>query len=397
MLVAIASVAVFGAASLAVDLGAAWAEKAKARGAVDAAALAASDVAAGGGDAAAAAGTYASNNGFASPTVHAPPSTGPYAGSANCVEVVVQDQIPTIFGGVLGRSQIAVSARAVACASTGSGPCALCVLSPSMTAALSGTGNGSVTVRNGEVRVNSTAATAARLTGNGSVTATAISGPAAPGGFKTVGNARFQPTPVQQTAVPDPLASLPACPSSSCPTTQQADVSITGNGSSTISPGVYGSISVTGNGSITLQPGTYVITRSLSITGNGNITGNGVALYLACSSYPTACTAGQSGATMTLTGNGSYRVSAPTSGTYKGLSVFADRNNAASSSLTGNGSSFGGTLYLRSGGLTLTGNGGTLNSLVVIDHVTFTGNGALVLDRQGATNVAVPGASTLVE
>src|ERR1019366_1615640 len=101
-----------------------------------------------------------------------------------------------------------------------------------------------------------------------------------------------------------------------------------------------GSISASGNGDLTLNPGTYIITGSLSLTGNGNLIANGVTLYFACAAYPSPCSTGQSGANFTLTGNGSMTLSAPTSGVFQGLSIFADRNNTANDALTGNGYGF---------------------------------------------------------
>ena len=178
-----------------------------------------------------------------------------------------------------------------------------------------------------------------------------------------------------------------------CPTTVQSDVQLTGNESTTINPGIYHSISLTGNGSLTMNPGTYIITGSLSLTGNGSLVANGVTFYFACSAYPTPCTTAQSGATFSLTGNGSITVSAPTSGAFQGLSIFADRNNGASDSLTGNGSAFGGTVYLKSGALTLTGNGQTLNSRVIVNTVTLTGNGSINIDATSSANLTISSVS----
>lgn len=257
--------------------------------------------------------------------------------------------------------------------------CALCVLSPSASPSLSVTGNGTVSV-NGSIAVNSTGKPAASLTGNGSVTGTRIGGP---GEFKVTGNGRFSPTPVTQSAVPDPLAPLPECPGagtpSACPTNQIANVALTGNGSATVSPGIYQSISVTGNGKLTLNPGTYVITGSFSLSGNGSITGSGVTLNFACSAYPTPCGAGQSGASFSLTGNGTVNLAAPTSGVFQGITIFVDRNDTASDTLTGNGSTMEGTIYATACNLTLTGNGNLLIGRLIVKTLTLAGNGSVTI------------------
>jgi len=127
-----------------------------------------------------------------------------------------------------------------------------------------------------------------------------------------------------------------------------------------LNPGVYYDIKVTDDGSIIMNPGTYIITGYLQLLdgpdGPGKITANGVTLYFACPSssppYWQACTAGTGnqngsgpGGYLNLTGadvsttngwnpdsnphtlRGTYTLSAPTSGTFKGLTIFYDRQN----------------------------------------------------------------------
>ena len=302
--------------------------------------------------------------------------------------------VKTHFASIIGISSLQVSASAVGGIS-GTGPCDLCVLSPTASYALSGTGNASFNVMNGAVVVNSTGSPAASLTGSpaASLTAVRIGGPAAPSRFTTTGNATYNPTPVTENPVSDPLASIPMCPGagtpSPCPTTVQTNVILNANQSQTISPGIYNSISASGNGNLTMNPGTYIITGSLSFTGNGNLIGNGVTLYFACAEYPSPCSNGESGATFALTGNGIMTMSAPTSGVFQGLSIFADRNNTASDSLTGNGSGFSGTIYQKSGNLTLTGNGQTLNSRVIVNTVALVGNGSININATSNANVTI--------
>ena len=75
-----------------------------------------------------------------------------------------------------------------------------------------------------------------------------------------------------------------------------------------------------------MAAGTYVVTGSISVS--GTLLGTtGVTVFLACTTYPTACSSGSSGAQFTV--NGTMTLSPPTTGTYTGLTVFADRNNQA--------------------------------------------------------------------
>lgn len=129
-----------------------------------------------------------------------------------------------------------------------------------------------------------------------------------------------------------------------------------------INPGVWYDLSVDDDGGIIMNPGIYIITGYLQLIdgphGPGSITGNGVMLYFACpdtvppywKNCPTGGGTGNqngsgpggflnlTGANLTTTGNwspefsphslaGSYNLTAPTSGPYKGLLVFYDRQN----------------------------------------------------------------------
>jgi len=356
-------------------------------------------------------------------TVNTPPLSGAYAGDSSAVEVIISRQMATLLIGVLGKNTITISARAVARAIPGVTKCVLCVLDPIADGALRASGNGSVTVNGGGVVVDSDASDAAVLIGNGSVTVTdallatriGIVGPSGGGSCtQTTGNAAFNPgANCGVTSVPDPLSGLvpPALPGPSL-----GSVSLSGNSSQRINPGIYSSLQVSANGSLTLNPGIYVLTggsSALSLSGNGSIVGNGVVVYFACSDYPAPCSsAGQAGAGLSLSGNGSYQLTAPTAATctdlpatcpYLGLSIFYDRHDTSTLSLTGNGSdNLTGTIYAKSAPATLDGNGGTfqLNSFVVVDTVSLTGNGSIDLSfsqNQNSQAGGSPGAANLVE
>ena len=112
----------------------------------------------------------------------------------------------------------------------------------------------------------------------------------------------------------------------------------------------------------------------------GAVIGNGVTLYFACSGYPTGCTPGQVGASFQLSGNGALQLTPPSLGLFAGITIFVDRNNSATSLLSGNGTSFYGTIYMKSGTLQLSGNGNALHSNIVVDQIKLSGNGSLLID-----------------
>ena len=60
------------------------------------------------------------------------------------------------------------------------------------------------------------------------------------------------------------------------------------------------------------------------------------------------------------------QLSPPTSGPFAGITIMYDRNNTATSKLSGNSNGFGGAIYMPAGQLQLTGNGGTLRSRVIV-------------------------------
>jgi len=396
VLFALAIVVLFLFVAFAIDAANARQQRRQAQNAADAAALAGTDALPDVNAAVAAVKRYAWSNFGIDPTTGwsgcSDANALPYRpdGTDSCVSFDSQTSptrtrvrmpvrhVRTFLAVVAGFSSMNVSAGAVA-ERRQSGKCALCVLGPTGQT-LTGTGNGNVTVTGGSIVVDSVGGPAAKLTNNGNVSGDTVGGPAAPGGFVTTGHGAFLPAPTDQPPVPDPLAGIPACPAAApCSSlTNQADVKVSG-GSQTIDPGIYRDISVSGSGAITLNPGVYVVTHQLTATGNGPFVAHGVTIYLACPNYPNPCNPNTGGATYALTGNGSLDITPPTSGPFQGLSIFADRNNSGTIAITGNGSTFSGTVYAKSGSLVLTGNGSGLymDSMVVVNDATVTGNGSI--------------------
>ena len=254
------------------------------------------------------------------------------------------------------------------------GPCAICVLGPGF--AFDGQ-NGDITVTGGGVVVNADPSTgyAAYLNPNGHVRVTAAEGIGGPGAPSKWYGAGFDPDPITKAPVDDPLAALPMCPNAACPTNAATASTYT------LNPGVYTSIT----GSHKLNPGTYVIKTEVRLSGNDVLIGNGVTLFFACSNYPNPCSdlsaGNRDGARIRATGNGAVLLTAPTSGTYQGLTIFADRENTSTFTFRGNGTNengsaeaSSGTLYMKSGTLDLRGNGYTLASQIITGQMTMQGN-----------------------
>jgi hypothetical protein len=245
------------------------------------------------------------------------------------------------------------------------GNAGIIVLSPSAGGALTMTGNGGIQVIGGNVQVDSNSKSALQMTGNGNITANNIN---IVGGDSFTGNAGV--TGKLTTGAPtvaDPLASVPQPQEG----TNLGTVTLTGNGSQTLSPGYYsGGITMTGNGALTLNPGVYMLGGAgINLTGNGSLTANGVMLFVTGTGK------------VNLTGNGAVNITPADSGNYQGISIFQDRSDSAGATLTGNGNmSIGGVLYMSDSALTLTGNGASLGSEIIANKLTMTGNGNITVD-----------------
>jgi CSLREA domain-containing protein len=170
----------------------------------------------------------------------------------------------------------------------------------------------------------------------------------------------------------DPLGGLPL-PSVSGLTNYGA-VSVSGNNTQTLSPGIYTSIQISGKASVTLNPGTYIIEGGgLSVSGSGNLSGSGVTIFNAGSQYNGTTDGGTFGS-ISIGGQGTITLSAPTSGVYAGVTIFQSRANSKALALGGSGTAtITGTVYAAAANAGLSGNAQVTGSLVV-STLTVSGN-----------------------
>ena len=189
------------------------------------------------------------------------------------------------------------------------------VLDPSAGGVLTLSGNAAINLP-GEVFVNSSSSSAITASGNAKLQATQID---VHGHVQRSGNATLSPAPMIAAPVSlDPFASL-AQPDTTGLVSYGSAV-FGGSASGTIYPGIYSQISVSGNARLILSCGTYIIEGGgLSVSGNASISGTNVTIFNSGSKYP--ITGGAYGS-ITLSGNGSYALSPPTSGTYAGIVIF---------------------------------------------------------------------------
>ncbi|MEX0426434.1 pilus assembly protein TadG-related protein [Nocardioides sp. DS6] len=397
LIVAMLAVVLFVLCAFVVDLGNARDQRRQAQNAADAAALAAANVlyASGTSDiaaATAAAKAYAASNfGVTSAqwagcvdSAALPGSSGTpcisfnSATSPTTVRVVIPTKrVATPFAQVIGTSSVDVNGIAQATVQPGGRvECGLCV-----------TGDGSHDIQNGNITISGASAYfngSLDANQNGSVVVTgegsriSIEGSVSPKGT-------FSPTPsTSQPHIPDPLASLTLPPRS------MADLHVVSGSACLGGPGIYlDSFQFSQVSDCQLAPGLYVLAGSGQEreSGQTRVTAHGVTFFFTCKNATAhtarACNSnggsGEQGAGFLMTGNASLTVTAPTSGELQGLAILSDRNNTSTFGFRGNGSDPStGTIYAASGTLDYRGNGSgpALDSLTVVNSLTFSGNNA---------------------
>ncbi len=312
-------------------------------------------------------------------TVNIPPSSGPFAGKVGYAETILVYSLPRGFSSIFGSGSLPIKARSVARGMWVPFNNGIIVLDPTRSGSLTDNGNGTVTVTGANIVIDSNSASAAKVIGNGSVTAPEIVITGRPGDV-TTGHGKFVGG-IDSGANPtvDPLLYLPTPDPSTLTTARSSKLSLTDASAAALVPGVYvGGISLSGDASATLSPGIYYMKGGgFSMSGNGTLTGAGVMIYN-----------DSGGGNISISGNGAITLSPPTSGTYKGITLFQDRKSTAAVSVTGNGAmNLTGTLYVPHATLSVTGNGSTnvLGSQYISYDLTVSGNGSVNVVWTAAT------------
>lgn len=143
-------------------------------------------------------------------------------------------------------------------------------------------------------------------------------------------------------------------------------------------PGCYGTISV--QGTLTLQPGTYYLANGANNAGL-QVGAQGHLICTGCTFVLTST--GNNYATMDINGGAEVDISAPTSGTYSGITIYRDSRAAASNQccqINGNSnSSLSGAFYFPNDTLTFNGTAGmTLNCFQMVGlRLSFSGNATI--------------------
>jgi hypothetical protein len=248
---------------------------------------------------------------------------------SNALQVITPPiNVQYAFAPVLGKATNSIKALAAA----GVGPaapnnCVLCLLDTGGANRLAAIGPGDITAAGGGIVVNSDNPTALVSVG-GDIVANQIR---VVGGFSdSAGGGALLPTPeAGGPPAVDPLGDLPTPDELTLPLVVRSDTALTFPADDILQPGIYTSVTVTNGATLTLEEGVYVFRTTAGLTIQDDATvvssGNGVTIFLACSSYPAPCSG--LGARFRVEDNGRFLATPSTDGDYAGLSVFADRGN----------------------------------------------------------------------
>ncbi len=331
IVIALAAVILFGFAALAIDGSMVFSDKRNAQNAADTSALAAALARTRSQDYNTAAQTRATSNGYDNgtlndvvvATVNTPSGACPSTGKD--ITVTITSIVNTSFARVFGWAQFTnvVNATARSCDfyQTGGTPLyAGSAIYSTKTGSCNGandssllmSGSGNLQVWGGDMGSGSTDPNCLNFKGgqtqlkkqeSGTACADIVSAASSGGTFKNVSGQDGCGAKVYNQSFAAP----------------PADIGITCAGNATLSgstlnPGNFTGV-FPGNGVSTLSPGTYCVNGDFRLNGGQKLTGNGVTIVM-------------STGTLLWNGGSEVNLSAPTSGTYKGLLIYAPPSNS---------------------------------------------------------------------
>jgi len=250
-------------------------------------------------------------------SVNRPPLSGPNASNPNAIEVLISQQQPRLFSGVLMSGPLTIAARAVATTAAANVACIL-GLDPTAAATVMLVNNSVLPDPNCGVASNSSHPQGVTVNNNASVSAPITSH----GGILAANNAFLLGSPNLTNAPPiaDPYASANAGTPPPCTTQNGTGIN---NGTRTLRPDVVvGGVGMahfctgfnfTNNFQVTLEPGVYFVDTRFIIQNNAVLRGDGVTLVI------------NGNYAISLGNNGILDLTAPTEGPTAGLVFFGSR------------------------------------------------------------------------
>ncbi|WP_271525914.1 pilus assembly protein TadG-related protein [Bradyrhizobium sp. CCBAU 53380] len=381
-----------GTAGLGTEVGWWYYKHKNMQSAADSGAVSAATAASAGGDLTSEANAVTANYGYANAvnnvtiTVNQPPKTGTYTSNLQAIEVVVSQPQQRLLSALFGSDPVVITARAVALPNSGTG-CVL-ALNSSARPAVNVSGGNQLNLIKCNLYSNSGAGPSLNVAGSASVSANQVGVVGDISGASNITATNGVRTHMQ--AVADPYANVTPPAEPSC---TSAKITVNANGkTNSLSPGCYrGDITVNAGATLNLDPGIYYLDgANLSVAGNATITGTGVTLVFTGS--------GSNWGTASIGSNAIINLTAPTTGSTKGIVMYGDRNMPAGTAFNLTGGStqnFGGAIYLPKANLSFAGGNGTSTSCtkIIADTLTFSGTSNLQVDCSALGTAAI-GAQT---
>ncbi len=312
-------------------------------------------------------------------TLNTPPASGPNAGDARSVEVLLTKTQPRFFSAIIDSEPVLIGARAVAKVTpSGSTACVL-ALAPTAPKAITVSGTTDVSLEGCDVASNSNASDSFYMA-NSQAKLTV-------GCVQAVGQAQTNayltlldcPEPVEfAPVVQDPYADILE-PDTNIPCETDVDVSEF-NPTYTLSNGVSAMKFCNGldiKKNVTFKPGLYIIDGGdFTLNSNGTISSSEVSVTTEGATFYLT-----GSATIKFNGNSTLNLQAPTTGPYSGILVFASRSqDGLSHEIIGNfNSTTQGAIYAPTSSISFSGNSKTNNGCTQVIGLTveFTGNSTL--------------------
>ncbi len=331
-------------------------------------------------------------------TMAYPPTTGPFAGDNEAVQVTLRRSQVRFFTLIYANDEVSISAQSVA-AIQGGGDACLLALDPTAGGAITVSGSSTVTFDGCDVATNSNAADAFLMSGSAVEMTTGCVNSV--GGAVTTSNLDLTDCPApreQGPVIEDPYADVAqpeitgSCSSPNVGKNKQLTVVTPGESSNLGIPlkRYCGGLIV--KGVVQFNPGIYIVDGgTFRVNASAVMAGANVTFFLT------------NGAELAFNGNATLGLSAPTSGPLSGILFFGDRadvgvvhliNGTAASALSG-------AFYTPSADLDYRGNFAGSNGCtqVITRRISFSGNSSLTVDctATGTRRIAVDETIALVE
>ncbi len=244
-------------------------------------------------------------------TINTPPLSGAYVGQKGYIEVLVKTNPPRFFSKIFGDQALEVNSRAVAAGTLIPTKASVLVLDPKKKNALKLKGKSTSLTVGGDIIVNSKNKKALEVNKKSQMKAEHV---LVTGGLGKSSKRNIDgevKTGVGPT--PDPLASLPAPPKGVTLTTNDYKTVVGTSDVYTLHPGTYSELKFDKNDRVTLNPGIYYVDGGgFELKGDATMSASGVMIY----------NTGKRG--FKVSTKGAVTISPPTSGPYKGISLFQD-------------------------------------------------------------------------